>query len=567
VSAVSGPSLRRARPLDSGAAPALKPRVLSRLLEIQRVLVRHRLDEIILATHLFRPLRFAFYLSPATWVRRDRAGTRGERLRLALEELGPIFMKFGQMLSTRRDLLPRDIADELEKLQDRVPPFPGEQARRILESTYERPLEHVFASFEEVPLAAATIAQVHAATLQDGREVVVKIVRPGIRRLIERDLEVLYALAGLAQRYWADAHRLRPIELVREYQKTILDELDLTREAANAAQLKRNFAGSNLLYVPEVHWDYCRRNVMVMERVRGVLISDRAELERRGANIQRLAENGVEIFFTQAFRHNFFHADMHPGNIFVLLDDPDHPRYAAVDFGIVGTLDPRDQHYLAANFLAFFERDYRRIAQLHIDSGWIPAHVRVDELESAVRTVCEPIANKPLKEISFGQVLISLFEAAQRFDAQMQPQLMLIQKTLLQIEGVGRQLYPELDLWKTAQPLLRQWVDERWTLRAMIRDARAQLPDLLEALRQVPPLLENAIQRAQDGRFYRPIEAHDIEMLREEIRSSARRRDVTLVASALALSGVLWLALSDGASWPGYLLLLASVLGLGWLRR
>jgi ubiquinone biosynthesis protein len=567
VSAVSGPSLRRARPLDSGAVPALKPRVLSRLLEIQRVLVRHRLDEIILATHLFRPLRFAFYLSPATWVRRDRAGTRGERLRLALEELGPIFMKFGQMLSTRRDLLPRDIADELEKLQDRVPPFPGEQARRILESTYERPLEHVFASFEEVPLAAATIAQVHAATLQDGREVVVKIVRPGIRRLIERDLEVLYALAGLAQRYWADAHRLRPIELVREYQKTILDELDLTREAANAAQLKRNFAGSNLLYVPEVHWDYCRRNVMVMERVRGVLISDRAELERRGANIQRLAENGVEIFFTQAFRHNFFHADMHPGNIFVLLDDPDHPRYAAVDFGIVGTLDPRDQHYLAANFLAFFERDYRRIAQLHIDSGWIPAHVRVDELESAVRTVCEPIANKPLKEISFGQVLISLFEAAQRFDAQMQPQLMLIQKTLLQIEGVGRQLYPELDLWKTAQPLLRQWVDERWTLRAMIRDARAQLPDLLEALRQVPPLLENAIQRAQDGRFYRPIEAHDIEMLREEIRSSARRRDVTLVASALALSGVLWLALSDGASWPGYLLLLASVLGLGWLRR
>ncbi|HEX7115570.1 MAG TPA: ubiquinone biosynthesis regulatory protein kinase UbiB [Steroidobacter sp.] len=567
MSAVSGPSLRRARPLDSGAAPALKPRVLSRLLEIQRVLVRHRLDEIILATHLFRPLRFAFYLSPATWVRRDRAGTRGERLRLALEELGPIFMKFGQMLSTRRDLLPRDIADELEKLQDRVPPFPGEQARRILESTYERPLEQVFASFEEVPLAAATIAQVHAATLQDGREVVVKIVRPGIRRLIERDLEVLYALAGLAQRYWADAHRLRPIELVREYQKTILDELDLTREAANAAQLKRNFAGSNLLYVPEVHWDYCRRNVMVMERVRGVLISDRAELERRGANIQRLAENGVEIFFTQAFRHNFFHADMHPGNIFVLLDDPDHPRYAAVDFGIVGTLDPRDQHYLAANFLAFFERDYRRIAQLHIDSGWIPAHVRVDELESAVRTVCEPIANKPLKEISFGQVLISLFEAAQRFDAQMQPQLMLIQKTLLQIEGVGRQLYPELDLWKTAQPLLRQWVDERWTLRAMIRDARAQLPDLLEALRQVPPLLENAIQRAQDGRFYRPIEAHDIEMLREEIRSSARRRDVTLVASALALSGVLWLALSDGASWPGYLLLLASVLGLGWLRR
>ena len=470
------------------------------------------------------------------------------------------------MLSTRRDLLPRDIADELEKLQDRVPPFSGAEARRIAEAAYGRPLAEMFASFDEQPLAAATIAQVHAATLPNGQEVVVKIVRPGIRALIERDLEVLFALANLANRYWSDAHRLRPVELVREYQKTILDELDLLREAGNASQLKRNFTGSHLLYVPEVYWDYCRKNVMVMERVRGVLISDMAELQRRGANIQRLAENGVEIFFTQAFRHNFFHADMHPGNIFVLLDDPQQPRYAAVDFGIVGTLAPRDQHYLAENFLAFFERDYRRIAELHIDSGWIPSHVRVDELESAVRTVCEPIANKPLREISFGQVLISLFEAAQRFDAQMQPQLMLIQKTLLQIEGVGRQLYPDLDLWKTAQPLLRQWMNERWSLRALAKDVRKHLPDMLQALQQLPPLVENAIQRAHDGRFSVPVTTRDVEKLRMEIRRDGQRRDAALLSATCALGGIIWL-LAGTPLWPGYALLAVSALGLWWLRK
>jgi ubiquinone biosynthesis protein len=545
----------------------MRLRVLSRLLQIQRVLVRHRLDEIILATHLFRPLRFAFYLSPATWFRRKASLSRAERLRLALEELGPIFMKFGQTLSTRRDLLPRDIADELEKLQDRVPPFSNAAARAIVEAAYERPVAEVFARFDEAPIAAATIAQVHGAQLKEGKEVVVKIVRPGIRALIERDLEVMYALAELANRYWRDAPRLRPAELVREYEKTILDELDLKREAANAAQLKRNFAGSHLLYVPEVYWDYTRANVMVMERVQGVLVNDIAELQRRGANIQRLAENGVEIFFTQAFRHNFFHADMHPGNIFVLLDNPDQPRYAAVDFGIVGTLAPRDQHYLAENFLAFFEHDYRRIAQLHIDSGWIPAHVRVDELESAVRTVCEPIANKPLREISFGQVLISLFEAAQRFDAQMQPQLMLIQKTLLQIEGVGRQLYPDLDLWKTAQPLLRQWVAERWSLRALARDARKQLPDMLQALRQLPPLLENTIQRASDGQFRVPLDTREIERLQQTIRDDGRRRDVTLVSTVAAFSGVLLIIAEVGPTWLGYTVLAASLIALFSLRK
>ncbi len=542
-------------------------RVLTRLLQIQRVLVRHGLDEIILAAHLFRPIRFAFYLSPATWFRRSRTAPRAERLRLALEELGPIFMKFGQTLSTRRDLLPRDIADELEKLQDRVPPFSGATARALAEAAYERPLTEVFARFDEEPLAAATIAQVHTAQLHDGKEVVVKIVRPGIRAQIERDIEVMYALARLAHRYAPQAHRLRPVELVREYEKTIIDELNLMREAANAAQLRRNFADSRLLYVPEVHWDYCRKNVMVMERVHGVLINDIPELQRRGANIRRLAENGVEIFFTQAFRHNFFHADMHPGNIFVLLDDPDHPRYAAVDFGIVGTLDPRDQHYLAENFIAFFDHDYRRIAQLHIDSGWIPAHVRVDELESAVRTVCEPIANKPLREISFGQVLLSLFEAAQRFDAQMQPQLMLIQKTLLQIEGVGRQLYPDLDLWQTAQPLLRQWMQERYSIKSMIRQTRTQLPAFLDSLRTAPQLVQQVIQRAADGRLSVPVEAKDLEVLRQEIRDDARRRDVTVIAAIGLLGGIFWFALHRDPLWPGVLLVGASILALWYARR
>ena len=545
----------------------MRLRVLSRLLQIQRVLVRHGLDEIILATHLFRPLRFAFYLSPATWFHRERGGSRAERLRLALEELGPIFMKFGQTLSTRRDLLPRDIADELEKLQDRVPPFSSAQAQSIAEAAYERPLSEVFARFDEEPLAAATIAQVHTAQLASGKEVVVKIVRPGIREQIQRDIEVMYALAQLAARYWPDAHRLRPVELVREYEKTILDELDLMREAANAAQLRRNFADSRLLYVPEVYWDLCRKNVMVMERLHGVLINDIAELQRRGANIKRLAENGVEIFFTQAFRHNFFHADMHPGNIFVLLDDPQHPRYAAVDFGIVGTLDPRDQHYLAENFIAFFDHDYRRIAQLHIDAGWIPPHVRVDELESAVRTVCEPIANKPLKEISFGQVLISLFEAAQRFDAQMQPQLMLIQKTLLQIEGVGRQLYPDLDLWETAQPLLRQWMQERYSVRSMLKQARDQLPGFVDSLRMTPQLIQNTIQRAADGRLAVPMQSPDIEALRREIREDARRRDTTVVAAIVLLGGLFWLSLHRDPLWPGIAMIVASAATLWYSRR
>jgi len=535
----------------------MRPRVLLRLLQIQRALVRHGLDDFVRATHLYRPFRFLVYLSPWTWFQRSRGVTRGERLRLALEELGPIFVKFGQALSTRRDLLPADIADELAKLQDRVPPFDGAVAVRIVEAAFALPIGDIFGRFEAEPLAAASIAQVHVAALEDGREVVVKILRPGMREIIDLDLEVLDTIARLADQYWGEAHRLRPTELVREYRKTILDELDLLREAGNAAQLKRNFAGSPLLYVPEVYWEYCRVNVMVMERIHGVIVNDVEALRARGADIAKLAENGVEIFFTQVFRDNFFHADMHPGNIFVQTEDPANPRYAAVDFGIVGTLQARDQHYLAENFLAFFDRDYARVAALHVESGWVPHGTRVDELESAVRTVCEPIFNKPLKEISFAQVLLRLFETARRFDMQVQPQLILLQKTLFNIEGLGRQLYPELDLWKTAQPYLRRWMRERTRPRAVLRRARAQLPDLLLALQTLPQAIQTTLREAAEGRRQAGGAGQD---LRAELRRSDARRDAAVAAAVLWSCGLIWLLFSTRIAWLGWLQMAAAIL-------
>jgi len=536
----------------------MRLRVLARLLQIQRALVRHRLDEFVRATHMYRPLRYLYYFSPWTWFQRRIGGSRGERLRLALEELGPIFVKFGQALSTRRDLLPVDVADELAKLQDRVPPFSGEIAMAMIERTFGRPLNEIFGSFEPTPLAAASIAQVHAAALKNGDDVVVKVLRPGMREVIDLDLEVLDALAELADQYWVEARPVRPIEVVHEYRKTVTDELDLMREAGNASQLKRNFAGSPLLYVPQIHWDYCRQNVMVMERIRGVIVSQVEELRARGTDIAKLAENGVEIFFTQVFRHNFFHADMHPGNIFVQIDDPKNPRYAAVDFGIVGTLQPRDQHYLAENFMAFFNRDYGRIAQLHIESGWVPKGTRVDELESAVRTVCEPIYNKPLKEISFAQVLLRLFETARRFDMQVQPQLILLQKTLFNIEGLGRQLYPELDLWKTAQPVLSEWMRERTRPRTILKEIRAHLPDALMTLRQVPQILQTAVREAAEGTA--PTVEAGLAQLRAEMRGAAARRDTAIAAGVLWLSGLIWLAQTTQYRWFGGLQMIAAIL-------
>jgi ubiquinone biosynthesis protein len=492
------------------------------------------------------------------------------RLREALQELGPIFVKFGQALSTRRDLLPTDIADELAKLQDRVPPFDGRIARGIIEAAYGKAAEQVFSTFEEQPLAAASIAQVHAAELRPEvplngaktREVVVKVLRPGMHAVIGRDLEVLHALAEFAQHNWDGSKRLKPMEIVREYQKTILDELDLMREAGNASQLRRNFEGSTLLYVPAVHWDYCRPGVMVMERIRGVQISNMARLREAGTDIRKLAENGVEIFFTQVFKHNFFHADMHPGNIFVLIDNPAQPKYAAVDFGIVGTLDPRDQYYLAENFLAVFDRDYRRVATLHLESGWVPEGSRVDEMESAIRTVCEPIFNKPLKEISFGTVLLRLFEISRRFNVEIQPQLILLQKTLLNIEGLGRDLYPDLDIFKTAGPIMREWVREKMSGRTLFENARAQIPDILSSLQTLAPMVRSAVQRAQDGRLRLAVDAPELNELRDEIRRTNRRRDKVTVAAVVLLGGIVWLALGRDPVWAGWAL---AGTGVAWI--
>jgi len=530
-----------------------RKRTLLRLLSIQRVLVRHGLDEIITATHILRPLRFFFYLFPR---RSDRSAPLGERIRLALEELGPIFVKFGQAVSTRRDLLPREVADELAKLQDRVPPFPAEQAVAILNATYSKSVDEVFARFDFEPFAAASIAQVHTAALDDGTEVIVKLLRPKVRELIERDLDVMYAIAALADKYWENSRRLRPLELVAEYEKTVIDELDLMREAGNSAQLRRNFEDSEQLYVPEVYWDYCRPEILVQERVYGVPISDMESLRAAGTNIQTLAENGVEIFFTQVFRHNFFHADMHPGNIFVIVDDPERPKYAAVDFGIVGTLSASDQQYLAGNFLAFFDRDYYKIAKLHIDSGWVPPETRIDELETAVRTVCEPIFNKPLAEISFAQVLIRIFRIARRFNMEIQPQLILLQKTLLNIEGLGRELYPELDLWKTAHPVLRQWMDEQIGPRAMIDDIRENLPQLREALRELPAALKHLADQAAEGNMRTSPQSLELKLLREQLKRQQRQRFLLATGATAAISGTLFLTLGT-LPWLGWLLLIA----------
>ncbi|MEJ2255558.1 MAG: ubiquinone biosynthesis regulatory protein kinase UbiB [Woeseiaceae bacterium] len=533
-----------------------------RILAIHRVLVKYGLDDIIKEAHLWRPLRFLFYFAPR---RRDSSAPRGERILLALEELGPIFVKFGQAISTRRDLLPPDIADELAKLQDAVPPFPAEQAKAIVEQAYGEPVGTIFERFDDEPLAAASIAQVHTARLKSGTEVIVKVLRPGVEEQIDRDLHVLRTIAGLAARYWALGKRLKPLEVVREYEHTIIDELDLMREGANAAQLKRNFEGSNMLYVPEVFWDYCRPEVLVQERIYGTPISDLAALRAAGTNIQRLAENGVEIFFTQVFRHNFFHADMHPGNIFVLHTDPEKPKYAAVDFGIVGTLHPDDQRYLAENFLAFFDRDYNRIAKLHIDSGWVPPGTRIDQLESAVRTVCEPIFNKPLSEISFAQVLVRLFRVAQRFNVEIQPQLILLHKTLFNIEGLGRELYPELDLWKTAQPVLRRWMDEQVGGRAMLRDVRENLPQLREAIREIPTILQQIGEQAAEGRIRFNLQSPELEEIRQQLDEQRRQRYWLAAATTCIVSGALVMTLGSIA-WAGWGLLGAGAVA-GYMAR
>jgi ubiquinone biosynthesis protein len=455
---------------------------LFRLLKILRVGLRFGLDEFFLGHERVRGLR-AFLNTLLFWRRFEQP--RALRLRLALEALGPIFVKFGQVLSTRRDLLPPDIADELAKLQDQVPSFPAPQAAAILAGVYGKHAEQVFGEFSREPVASASVAQVHLATLQDGTAVAVKILRPGISGVIANDLALLDAGASLIELLWSDGKRLRPHEVISEFARHLEDELDLTREAANANQLRRNFSNSPLLLVPEVYWDYCSTEVMVMQRMHGTPVSQVDTLRAQGVDIRKLARAGVEIFFTQVFRDGFFHADMHPGNIFVSSEG----QYIALDFGIMGTLTENDQNYLAQNFLAFFRRDYRRVAQAHIESGWAPPDTRIDEFEAAIRTVCEPIFDKPLKEISFGRVLLRLFQTSRRFNIQVQPQLVMLQKTLLNIEGLGRDLDPDLDLWDTAKPYLERWMSERIGWRGLLQHLREETPYWTTLLPQIPRLI------------------------------------------------------------------------------
>jgi ubiquinone biosynthesis protein len=458
----------------------MKLLAVRRLLRIQRVVIRYRLDDLLFDLPLPWFLLAVRFLLPWRWLpRKPLELNRGARLRLALQDLGPIFIKFGQILSTRRDLLPEDIADELMLLQDRVPPFDSQVSIKLIEEQLGKKISEVFSRFDVAPLASASVAQVHAAQLKSGEEVVVKVIRPGLKPIIAQDLAWLFILARAAEKFSADARLLHPVDVVQDYEKTIYDELDLLREAANASQLRRNFEGSQLLYVPQVYWDWCRPKVLVMERIYGIQVTDLATLADQRTDMKMLAERGVEIFFTQVFRDSFFHADMHPGNIFVSTVNP---------------WSPEDQDYLARNLFAFFKRDYRRVAQLHIDSGWVPAETKLNEFEAAIRTVCEPIFEKPLKDISFGQVLMRLFQTARRFNMEVQPQLVLLQKTLLNIEGLGRQLYPDLDLWNTAQPFLERWMRERVSPKALLGNVQSQLEQIPHLSNMARDLLERMSQ-------------------------------------------------------------------------
>ncbi|MCC5796363.1 MAG: ubiquinone biosynthesis regulatory protein kinase UbiB [Methylophaga sp.] len=517
---------------------------LARLIQINHVLARHRLDEFIQTLHFFRPLRFLSLLSPYRW-RTSEDSSRGERLRLALQDLGPIFVKFGQILSTRRDLIPPDIADELAKLQDKVAPFPAEQALGLIKEAFGEELSTTFREVQTTPLASASIAQVHAAELITGEQVIIKLVRPGIEKVIRRDIELLYTLAGLAHRYWSEGKRLRPLEIVAEMEKNLIDELDMLREAASASQLQRNFRDSDLLIIPKVYWPLTKPSLLVQQRVYGVPISDIETLKAKGINLEQLAAMGVEIFFTQVFKHSFFHADMHPGNIMVDISDLQNPRYIAIDFGIMGTLAPDDQRYLAENFLAFFNHDYRRVAELHIQSGWVPAETRIDEFEAAIRSVCEPIFARPLKEISFGQLLLRLFQTARRFNMEVQPQLVLLQKTLLNIEGLGRQLYPDLDLWQTAKPILEQWMHERLGWQAAWRSLKQEAPLWAETLPTLPRLVHDLVRSTQQARLHQHQDAQDLQKLRVEIKDAGYRM-ATAVTGASFIIGAAVIKGLDG---------------------
>ena len=503
-------------------------------------MIRHGLDELLFTTPLLRSVRFLLYLLPWNWFRSEQ-GPRAVRLRMVLEQLGPIFIKFGQILSTRRDFLPDDIAEELSQLQDNVPPFPGDHAREIIEKAYGRAVAEVFDEFSEEPLASASIAQVHAASLKDGQAVIVKVVRPDIKRTIERDIGLMKVIVSAAERYSSQGKELHLAGLVDELEKTILDELDMMREAANASQLRRNFSGSTKMYVPEIIWSLTRQNVLVMERISGIRIDDIDELSAADVNLCQLAETGVEIFFTQVFRDHFFHADIHPGNIFIKPGADGEPAiYAPVDFGIMGSLSEFDQRYLAENFSALLDKNYRKVAELHVESGWVPQGTRVDEFEFAIRTVCEPIFDRPVKDISVGALLLRLFQTARRFHMKILPQLLLLQKTIVNVEGIGRQLDPDLDLWRAARPSLDAWINDRVGVGSVLKNTFQNAPLWIERLPELPSLTFEILDQIRSGRIQ--VVSHDPELkvIRKEIERIHRRLVLAVVGAGLLIgAGVL----------------------------
>ncbi|MGL5120424.1 MAG: ubiquinone biosynthesis regulatory protein kinase UbiB [Plesiomonas shigelloides] len=542
----------------------MTPAELRRLYRITQVFLSYGLDELLPSIRLTLPLRVA--RRAIFWIRPQHAEKPlGMRLRLALQELGPVWIKFGQMLSTRRDLFPPHIADQLALLQDQVAPFDGELARSQIEAALGVPLETLFDDFNPQALASASIAQVHTARLKEnGQEVVLKVIRPDILPVIRADVRLMYRLARTLPRLLPDGRRLRPVEVVREYEKTLLDELNLMREAANAIQLRRNFTGSPMLYVPEMYTDYCRENLLVMERIYGIPVSDVAALKANGTDMKLLAERGVQVFFTQVFRDSFFHADMHPGNIFVSREHPENPQYIGIDCGIVGSLNREDKRYLAGNFIAFFNRDYRKVAELHVDSGWVPPDTNVEEFEFAIRTVCEPIFEKPLDQISFGHVLLNLFNTARRFNMEVQPQLVLLQKTLLYVEGLGRQLYPQLDLWSTAKPFLESWMREQVGLQALVKACKEKAPFWAEKLPELPELVYDSLR--QQRQLSQQIMLLSQQLDKRNQRGSQSRYLLT-VGATLVLSAVI-VEVNQIAWWPAGLLLGGVACWVaGWLRQ
>lgn len=531
---------------------------LIRFLKILHTIGRYRLDKLfddvaIPKKFSFVFLLFALYPTPKL--------DRGPRLRAALEDLGPIFVKFGQILSTRPDLVPHDITCELDQLQDNVAPFDNDTFRLIVEAALGDKVENIFAHFERTPLASASVAQVHTAQLKSSEQVIIKVVRPGIEKIIQQDINLLRFFAKVVEKISPEGRRLRPVEVVDDYKNTIFDELNLSLEAANASQLRRNFEHSDKLYVPKVYWEYSRNNVMVMERIYGIPVTNLAQLHAQQTNLKLLAERGVEIFFTQVFEHNFFHADMHPGNVFVSQSTPHNPSFIAVDMAIVGSLTREDQYYLARNLLAMFRRDYHQVAELHVLSGWVPKHTSVSGFEAAIRAVCEPIFEKPLKDISFGEALITLFKTAQRYNMPVQPQLVLLQKTLLNIEGLGRQLYPELNLWDTAHPFLERWIKQRYHPKTLWREFRYNAPEWMEKLPQIPHLILDSIEATKAiSDSISELEKYQTGLLKLEKTRRLRRWAFAALASAVAL----WLSWTNlpSLSMESIALLIAAGLSL-----